>query len=285
MSFHYKWGLPGIDVPVPPICGGVGPLRVPLAWDRLRFGSLSLFDLRRRLGVHRTEPGIFQQYRNRFLTADIAWFAGGASTDGAHRSVGFFPEFVTMRNTLPTGPMGNEARKLLNERMQYAVFDLATLWDRAFGGTTMVMHVDGTTIPGMPAAPQYLHAAIYLPPTFLATNRHSHPAIATIVQTFLESVGVPTVRQWKENAHARGGTSPNPTSTTLIPTPARGSAHYRFLGRPEGELNKILNSFPAPPHSIPVLVIPDDDEDQFNGDLVDAIERAYAEVESAEHLE
>lgn len=126
MVFRYDWGIQGIDIPVPPSREGICPFRQPLGWDRLRFGPLGLYDLRRRLGVHPSEPGVFQDYCARFLTANIAWFAGGASTENHHTSAtsGFFPEFDAMRQSLPTGMVGNEAGKALNERVRYAVFDL-----------------------------------------------------------------------------------------------------------------------------------------------------------------
>jgi hypothetical protein len=56
----------------------------------------------------------------------MAWFAGGMSSDGKHAPTtpGFFPEFIALRDSLPAGTVGNEARKMLNERMQHAVFDL-----------------------------------------------------------------------------------------------------------------------------------------------------------------
>ncbi|KAJ7859658.1 hypothetical protein B0H14DRAFT_2577085 [Mycena olivaceomarginata] len=139
MCSYYNWGIPDVDVPVPPTLPGGGPLRVPIAWNRLKF-PLGLYDLRHHLSAHPRAPRLFQQYRNHFLTSDIAWFAGRLSTNGAHTpgGAGFFPEFDAMRNTLPAGPAGNEARRTLNEQMQHAVFDMATLWDRTFGGTTML---------------------------------------------------------------------------------------------------------------------------------------------------
>jgi hypothetical protein len=124
MSFHYNWGIPDVDVPVPPTLPSVGPLHVPIAWDRLKFAPLGLYDLRHYLGAHPRAPRLFQQYRHRFLTSDIGWFAGGLSTDGAHTpsGVGFFPEFDAVCNTLPAGLAGNKVRRALNEQMQHAVF-------------------------------------------------------------------------------------------------------------------------------------------------------------------
>ncbi|KAJ7860597.1 hypothetical protein B0H14DRAFT_3622342 [Mycena olivaceomarginata] len=291
MSFVHDWGIPGIDIPVPPT--RVGLSRDILTFRQLRFSPLGLYDLRRRLGVQPSEPGIFQRFRNRFLTSDIAWFAGGASTDSKHvpTTPGFFPEFTALRDSLPTGPVGNEARKALNERMQHAVFDLATLWDRTFGGTTMIMHVEGTTVPNTPTEPQFLRAATYLPPGFVAAHPASHAAITRIAQTFIEAVDVPMVQQWRANALLRGwlltqpgpGASPNGTVPFLIPTLPPGSAHYKFFGHPVGALDALLGTAPPAPPSVPIVVIPDEDNDDYFDDLM--AHANYAEAESTERLE
>jgi hypothetical protein len=58
--------------------------------------------------------------------SDIAWFAGGASTDRNHHPTtpGFFPDFDAVHQALPTGTVGNDARKALSEQVMQAVFDL-----------------------------------------------------------------------------------------------------------------------------------------------------------------
>ncbi|KAJ7812670.1 hypothetical protein B0H13DRAFT_1926042 [Mycena leptocephala] len=291
MVFEHDWGIAGVNIPVPPTRDGFGPFRLPPAYKKLR------------------EPGVFQRYRERFLTSDIAWFSAGASSDGRHvpHPPGFFPEFMALRESLPSGAVGNEARKALNEKLQHAVFDLATLWDRSLGGTTMVLHIEGTTVPNTPAEPQYLRAATYLPPAFIAAHPASHAGVARIAQIFLESVGVPTVQQWRNNAMLLGwpltqtglGASPNGASPELIPPPQQpGFAHYKFLGRPVGQLDALLSVIPPTPPgpvhvnpTVPLVFIDDeDDENEVFDDatmrLIDAIERAsYAEAESAQRLE
>ncbi|KAJ7306240.1 hypothetical protein DFH08DRAFT_824688 [Mycena albidolilacea] len=294
--YVHNWGLPGINIPAPTTHPTYQPGPTPLSWTRLKFSPIGLYDLRRRLGVLNTEAGIFQRYQKRFLTSDIAWFAAGSSTDGNHipTSAGFFPEFDALRATLPPGPGGNKARKVLSEQVQTVLFDLATCWDRTFGGTTMIMHVDGTTVPNTPVQPEYLRAATYLPPLFIANNPASHGPIARIVQMFLESVGVPTVQQWWNNVLQRGwpmnqngpGASANPPSPLLIPLPyVQGSAHYKFSGRAFGALDPPLASAPAAPSTVPLFVIPDDDDDT-SLNLMDALERtAYAEAEAHQRLD
>ncbi|KAF7369454.1 hypothetical protein MVEN_00274800 [Mycena venus] len=216
---------------------------------------------------------------------------------------GFFPEFMTLRNTLPTGAVGSETRRLLNKRLQHVLFDLATLWDRSLGGTTMVLRIDGTTMPNTPLEPQYLRASAYLPPSFVANHTTSHAAIVRIAQTFIESVGVPMVQDWHDNARLQGwpltqagfGAVSNTWSPELIPDSRPGTSHYKFFGRPVGALETLLGTLPAPasapaPAPVPVVVIGDEDEEEEFDDvtinMVDAIEHvSYVEAESAERLE
>ncbi|KAJ6602309.1 hypothetical protein B0H10DRAFT_2230194 [Mycena sp. CBHHK59/15] len=195
-------------------------------------------------------------------------------------------EFIDLRERLPTNSY--EARKHLNLRIQHTVFDLATLWDRTFGGSTIVLHVEGTTAPNTPVLPEFLRCTAYLPPSFLAQNPASHGPITHIAQTFIESVGVPTINQWVRHARAHGWSltqtgprpQPNRTPRTLVPAPdSRDSSHYKFLGRPVGALDSILataaTSNPSPP---PLVVIPDYDEEELLARLDDA------EAMASEHL-
>ncbi|KAJ6485995.1 hypothetical protein C8R45DRAFT_931017 [Mycena sanguinolenta] len=285
MVFHWDWGIPGLQIPVPPTRDDVGPALRPLAWRKIAFNPLGLYDLRRRLGVYPNELGVFQAHSDRFYTADIGWVSSGTSTDNSHspKTDQFFPEFDALRNSLPIGPPGNQARRRLNEKLKTALFDMATLWDHAFGGTTLVLHIEGTSAPGAPPEPQYLRASGYIPPSFIDSHPESHVVIASTVQLFFEAIGVPTVQQWTANARAQGWSLtetgrpyPNLFSPHLVPAPAAGTSHFKFLGWPVGELQRMLSIPPGPPsvpaHTSarpPVIVIPDDDED-----IMDALERA-----------
>ncbi|KAJ6531520.1 hypothetical protein DFH09DRAFT_1284851 [Mycena vulgaris] len=265
MSLNYDWRTPGVDYPPPAQRDGYGPNPLPIAWHRLKFGPIGLYDLRRRIA--------------------------GASTDGKHiqaRPDQFFPEFDTLRDSVPIGPTGGKARKKLNEQMRQLIFDLATCWDRVFGGTTMIMHIEGTTVPNTPPLPQYLRSSTYLPPSFIAENPASHAPIARITQLFIEAVGVPTVQSWRHKANRRGwsltqnGPTPhaNNSSPILIPQPAPDSAHYKFNGRPAGTIDTLV------PPTLPLVVIPDSDEPEEDTlGMLDAIERAeYAEAQASEYL-
>ncbi|KAJ7016787.1 hypothetical protein C8F04DRAFT_1280624 [Mycena alexandri] len=108
----------------------------------------------------------------------------------------------------------------------------------------ITLSINGTTSPGTPVSPDYLRASVYLPPSFLRRTPEAHPAIANIAQTFIESVGVPTVRAWVQDATATGWRLTQPGGPVqrnhvpdhvLIPLPQQtGSSHYIFRGRPFG---------------------------------------------------
>ncbi|KAJ6473822.1 hypothetical protein C8R45DRAFT_935938 [Mycena sanguinolenta] len=189
MLYIHNWGLPRVNIPPPP----------------------------------------FQEaYKDRFLASDIGWFSSGLSTDDSHypRGGGFFPEFLAMRASLPHSPLGSSARRALNKRVRQAIFDLATLRDRSFGGTTMVLHVDGMTVPGAPTEPEYLVANMYLPPAFIDSHPGSYAAFPR--------------GYWCTH---------DPTSRVLVPPPAEGSSHYEFLRRRMGDLQQILTNQHIPPTS------------------------------------
>jgi hypothetical protein len=59
----------------------------------------------------------------------------------------------------------------------------------------MVLHVDGTAPPGTLPLPENLKAHFYFPPNLLNEFQDSHKPIAPIVQSFIENIGVPTVKR------------------------------------------------------------------------------------------
>ncbi|KAJ7726650.1 hypothetical protein B0H16DRAFT_1697973 [Mycena metata] len=87
--------------------------------------------------------------------ATFDWGLPGITLDPPLSAMGKF-----LRQLLVTGPVGSQVRRALSDQMQVALCDMATTWDRAFGGTTMIMHVDGTTRPNTPAKLQYFLLAL-----------------------------------------------------------------------------------------------------------------------------
>jgi hypothetical protein len=120
------------------------------------------------------------------------------------------------------------------------------MWDRAYGGSTLVIHVEGATIPGAPILPECLKADVYLPPHLVDEVPECQFPIAAIVQTYIEDIGIPTVNRyiaagrnfgWTFTQNQSTYTIPSSQNLPFIPPPAiPGSAHYVFRGRPYGSL-------------------------------------------------
>ncbi|KAF8184386.1 hypothetical protein K438DRAFT_1974590 [Mycena galopus ATCC 62051] len=238
---HWDWGVPGVFLP-PPEAPNID-ISTPRSWPDLKFDPASAWDLRRHLGAATDEPGRFMASLSKFLAADLGFLASGASTDGRH-AVGFndfFREFWDLRNATRQGSEGASDRKIFAENVRKLLFDLATILDRAIGSTTMVLSAEGTVAPGTPPRPEYLKAHVNILPSFLAENDASKPHIATIVQMFIEHVGVPTVLAWERRARAQRWTLSQPRRATslasylpLMPQPRKDSSHYIFSGRSAG---------------------------------------------------
>ena len=143
----------------------------------------------------------------------------------------------------------------------------ATMADRAYGGATMIMHVDGTLAPGAPPLPEYIKANVYIPPPILDENLTPPSSIARVVQQFIEDVGVPAAIRWKSAASLMwkfkdGGQSappPKNPDSPLIPLPVTDTSSHRiFFGRPFGSLQDDTSlscraSSPSSPLSSPSL--------------------------------
>ena len=110
----------------------------------------------------------------------------------------------------------------------------------------MVIHIEGATVPGAPNLPEYLKADVYLPPHLVDEHPECHVPIASMVQTFIEEIGIPTVNRYMVAGHKFGWNFTQNMSThalpsshnlPLIPPPEKpSSAHYVFRGRPYGSI-------------------------------------------------
>jgi hypothetical protein len=60
----------------------------------------------------------------------------------------------------------------------------------------MILHVDGTTVLGVLALPQFVKAHVYLPPNLIEEIPDSHQPILSIIQSFIENLGIPTIKRW-----------------------------------------------------------------------------------------
>ncbi|KAJ7340862.1 hypothetical protein DFH08DRAFT_963707 [Mycena albidolilacea] len=273
----WDWKVNNVHIPAPN-SRTLDP-DAPKAWNKLTFDPTSAYDLCRHLGPRIDEPGCLMASLDKFLASDIAWLACGASTNGGHQvpSDGFFKEFDDLCNATVAGNQGAMDRKAFIELARRLLYDLSTMIDCAIGSTTMVMTVEGTTAPGTPQQPECLKAFVLMPPSFVCENPGSHAHIATIIQMFIEHVGVPTVASWTRRARARWGrfctrptmfftvglqgwTSLNPIVPAPVPAPVP----------------------PAPTPFVPSQDVYDIDEIPMDGITLDLV-TAYEHIADLEH--
>ncbi|KAJ6527166.1 hypothetical protein B0H19DRAFT_1275471 [Mycena capillaripes] len=227
----------------------------------------TVFDVRRNLGVAPARS-VFERFSMRFRAADIAFLAAGASSDGKHipPTDDFHPDFDEFY-AATSGENGNAMRQAFRSELETLLHDLATVWDRTTGGTTVILHADGTVAPKTKIVPECLRASVYIPPSFIAQHPDSHLAIAHLAQHFIEHFVTRTVSRWTELAQLRwsldqpGRGTRNPPDPPLIPQPKScRRAKYLFFGRPVGSLVHL----PLPPAhpALPLAIIDISDLDE-----------------------
>lgn len=119
---------------------------------------------------------MYNTHRPSFNAADIAWITttlGLASATNPIADNRFPPELITLREGMPKGTQGSNERASMRFRIQKLVFDIvsvaflmvyhcniinplqfkAALWDRAYGGATLIIYVEGATRPNSPHLP------------------------------------------------------------------------------------------------------------------------------------
>ncbi|KAJ6583133.1 hypothetical protein DFH09DRAFT_1309369 [Mycena vulgaris] len=234
LPYVHDWAAPSItEPPVAPPTFNDHPARNPLHWHQLKFNPLGCYDLRRRLSIFNREPLIWNTYKSRFLASDIAWLASGASDDNQHHTgfSGFFPELSALRDSLPLDENGYAARREFAEAIRKLIWDLATMWDRTFGGsTTLILHASGTTIPGTPPRPEYLRASV------LCRCLSSTSALQPSPPGWPLTQPAGTIRR---NFIA---------ADVLVPQPQTpGSSRYLFRGRPAGFVLMAAPTSDTPP--------------------------------------
>ena len=145
----------------------------------------------------------------------------------------------------------------------------AALWDRTFGGATLILHVEGATRPNAPRLPEYIKSDVYFPGYLIEADPRLSPIISELVQKFIVDIGMPVIGRWEQCARSiwpltqgAGGRIPLPYPSQPIQPAAipRGSCTFIYNGR--------LNSDQLR------HVVVDDDEyeaDQILQSTVDAI--------------
>jgi hypothetical protein len=280
---HWNWGIP-VDIPEPP---GAGPQ--PLGWQHLKFNQIGIYDIRRRIGVFASEPGIYDNHRARFDSADLAWFAAGLSTEVLHLTQNAFPpEFQDLHSGTPTGPAGSQARAAIRARIQRLTFDLvciipthynafltdiiqAALWDRTFGGATLILHVEGTTRPNAPRRPEFVKADVYFPGYLIQEDPRISPIISELVQKYIADIGMPVIERWERCARSiwsltqgNGNPIPLPYSSQPMQPNAipRNSSTFVYHGRP---------LIPPSPRNVTVVDEYDLEEEELTPSMLEII--------------
>ncbi|PPQ82115.1 hypothetical protein CVT25_014277 [Psilocybe cyanescens] len=212
-----------------------------IPWTDLKFNPVGVYHLCLHQGVFPHRPNFYKTNRLKFDAADVAWFAAGMHKDGNHdhSPQTFHPLAEALQKDTKEMPKSRSECKELLHRVQELTFDLATLWDCALGGTTMILHCTGTTVPGAPIQLEYLKAQVYLPLAFVSHKPQLHKPIMKLVQLFIETIGLKTSVDWPDHAQALFGYSLTQTGIvranrpmTSFPNPERNSSYYMFLGQP-----------------------------------------------------
>lgn len=106
----------------------------------------------------------------------------------------------------------------------------------------MLLHVSGAQVPGSLPLPEYLKANVYLPPSLVENQPELHPSILRITQDFLETIGVATVRNWKNRvmndlgwSMTMGGNARPNGKIHGVPQPQSRSSHYIIPGQRMGD--------------------------------------------------
>jgi len=115
----------------------------------------------------------------------------------------------------------------------------ASLWDRTFGGTTLIIHVEGATRPGSPNEPQYVKADVYFPGHMVREVPYTSIVVSDIVQWFIRDIGIPTIERfnrcarllWNMSPYSGPIPAPYPLQTTSPMASPPGSSVFTYYGK------------------------------------------------------
>lgn len=115
----------------------------------------------------------------------------------------------------------------------------AALWDRAYGGATLIIHVEGTTRPNSPHLPDYTKADVYFPRHLINEDPRYSPILSRMVQEYIVDIGLPVIERWERCAGAmwsltqgRNGPVPQPYPAQTVPASfPNGSSKFIYHGR------------------------------------------------------
>lgn len=107
------------------------------------------------------------------------------------------------------------------------------------------MRCKGTVVPGSPAAPEFIKAQVYFPPSFVNHNPSIQSWLRNVCQAFIENVGIRTVADWAKRSQntfkwslTQDGNPHRNTvlpSSTTFPSPERNTSHFIYPGQPHNQ--------------------------------------------------
>jgi hypothetical protein len=115
----------------------------------------------------------------------------------------------------------------------------ASIWDRTFGGTTLIIHVEGATRPGSPNKPEYVKADVYFPGHMVREEPYTSIVVSDIVQWFIHDIGILTIEcfnrcarlLWNMPPYSGPIPAPYPLQTTSPMTSPPGSSVFIYYGK------------------------------------------------------
>jgi hypothetical protein len=111
--------------------------------------------------------------------------------------------------------------------------------DRTFGGTTLIVHVEGATRPGSPNEPEYVKADVYFPGHMIREEPYISIVVSDIVQQFIRDIGIPTIERfnrcsrllWNMSSYSGPIPAPYPMQTALPIASPPGSSVFTYYGK------------------------------------------------------
>jgi hypothetical protein len=116
----------------------------------------------------------------------------------------------------------------------------AALWDRTFGGATLILHVEGATCPNAPRLPEYIKSDVYFPGYLIEVDPRFSPVILELVQKFIVDIGMPVIDRWEQCTRSIWPLTQGAGSRIPLPYPSqpvqpsaipRGSSRFIYNGR------------------------------------------------------
>ena len=75
--------------------------------------------------------------------------------------------------------------------------------DRAYGGVSLILHVEGANHPNSPLEPEFVKADVYFPGYLYYENTHFPPIILRFTQQFITEIGLPVIEWWERCAREK----------------------------------------------------------------------------------